>query len=75
MADLAQANDEPVVVEPRWPIALAVSAFIAITITLRVREPHRESLGPTWLVPGIERRSPRSKLGGTTSRRRCGPSV
>jgi hypothetical protein len=54
MADLAQANDEPVVVEPRWPIALAVSAFIAITITLRVLEPHRESLGPTWLVPGIE---------------------
>jgi hypothetical protein len=54
MADLAQANEEPVVVEARWPIAFAVSAFIAITITLRILEPERESLGPTWLVPGIE---------------------
>jgi hypothetical protein len=33
---------------------LAVSAFIAITVTVRVLEPERESLGPTWLVPGIE---------------------
>jgi hypothetical protein len=54
MADLAQANEEPVAVEPRWPVALAVSAFTAITVTLRILEPHRESLGPTWLVPGIE---------------------
>jgi hypothetical protein len=41
-------------VEPRWPIALAVSAFISITIALRILEPHHESLGPPWLVPGIE---------------------
>jgi hypothetical protein len=41
-------------VEPRWPIALAVSAFISITIGLRILEPHHESLGPPWLVPGIE---------------------
>ena len=45
---------EPISVEPRWPIALAVSAFIAITIALRILEPHTESLGPRWLVPGIE---------------------
>jgi hypothetical protein len=51
MADLEQ---QPIVVEPRWPIALAVSAFIAITIVARILEPTRESLGPTWLVPGIE---------------------
>jgi hypothetical protein len=43
-----------VAVEPRWPIALAVSAFTAITVALRILEPDRESLGPTWLVPGIE---------------------
>jgi hypothetical protein len=54
MADLAQANEEPVPAEARWPIAFAVSVFIAITITLRILEPERESLGPTWLVPGIE---------------------
>ncbi len=51
---MTQADDEPIFVEPRWPVAVAVSAFIAITIVLRVLEPHRESLGPHWLVPGIE---------------------
>jgi hypothetical protein len=54
MTDLTRADEEPVFVEPRWPIVLAVSAFIAITVTVRVLEPERESLGPTWLVPGIE---------------------
>ena len=54
MADATRADEEPVAVEPRWPIALAVSAFIAITVALRILEPDRESLGPTWLVPGIE---------------------
>jgi hypothetical protein len=51
---VTRVDEEPIFVEPRWPIALAVSAFIAITVALRVLEPHRESLGPTWLVPGIE---------------------
>ncbi len=45
---------EPIVIEPRWPVALALSAFIVISIVLRVIEPQRESLGPPWLVPGIE---------------------
>ena len=45
---------EQVFVESRWPIALAVAAFIALSITLRFVEPDRESLGPPWLVPGIE---------------------
>jgi hypothetical protein len=54
MTEATRADEEPVAVEPRWPIALAVSAFIAITVALRVLEPDRESLGPTWLVPGIE---------------------
>ena len=51
---VAHGRDDPVFVEPRWPVALAVSVFIAITVTLRVVQPHRESLGPPWLVPGIE---------------------
>ncbi len=46
--------EEPEFSEPRWPIALALLTFIAITIVLRVAQPHRESLGPHWLVPGIE---------------------
>lgn len=50
----ARSDLERVFVESRWPIALAVVAFIAISITLRIVEPDRESLGPDWLVPGIE---------------------
>jgi uncharacterized membrane protein len=45
---------KPVPIEPRWPVALAISSYIALTIVLRVAEPHRETLGPSWLVPGIE---------------------
>jgi hypothetical protein len=51
---VTQADEERIFVEPRWPIALAVSAFIGITIVLRILEPHREALGPRWLVPGLE---------------------
>jgi hypothetical protein len=50
----AAEGDERVVIEPRWPIALALGSFIAITIVLRAVQPHRESLGPHWLIPGIE---------------------
>jgi hypothetical protein len=42
------------VIEPRWPVALATLTFIAISVTLRITVPERESLGPAWLVPGIE---------------------
>jgi hypothetical protein len=50
----ARSDVERVFVESRWPIALVVAAFIAISITLRVVEPDRESLGPSWVVPAIE---------------------
>lgn len=40
--------------EPRWPVALAISVFIAITIAVHVAVPKRQTLGPTWLVPAIE---------------------
>jgi hypothetical protein len=48
------ASDGPISVEPRWPIALALTSFIVVTVVLRAAEPERESLGPHWLVPGIE---------------------
>jgi hypothetical protein len=41
-------------IESRWPVALALAAFIAITVTLRIVQPGRQSLGPRWLVAGIE---------------------
>ncbi len=40
--------------ELRWPVAIAVSAFIVLTVGLRVLVPRRESLGPHWVVPAIE---------------------
>jgi hypothetical protein len=46
--------DEPVFVEHRWPVALAVGTFIAISIALRIAVPNRESLGPHWVVPAVE---------------------
>jgi hypothetical protein len=46
--------DRSVSIEPHWPVALALGAFVAMTIALRVYEPQHESLGPHWLVPGIE---------------------
>ena len=49
------ADDEgPILVEPRWPLALVLLSFIVITVVLRVAEPHRESLGPPWFAPGLE---------------------
>jgi hypothetical protein len=41
-------------VEPRWPLALVLLAFIAVTVVLRLAEPDRESVGPHWLVPALE---------------------
>ena len=47
-------HEEAGFAEPRWPVALALATFIAISITLRVVEPDRPSIGPRWLVPAIE---------------------
>jgi hypothetical protein len=41
-------------IEPRWPIALSVGAFIVMTAALRIVQPDRASLSPHWLVPSIE---------------------
>ena len=50
----AEVGGKPAVIEPRWPIALTLGLFVTLTIVLRIVEPKRESLGPDWLVPGIE---------------------
>jgi hypothetical protein len=47
-------HDEEIFIEPRWPVGLAVGAFIALSISLRIAVPDRESLGPDWVVPGVE---------------------
>jgi hypothetical protein len=41
-------------IEARWPVVLAVSTFILISVVLRVAVPRRQSLGPHWVVPAIE---------------------
>jgi uncharacterized membrane protein len=50
----APEREEPVFLEPRWPIVAALGFFIAISIVLRVAVPDRSSLGPVWLVPAVE---------------------
>ena len=51
---MSQDDKRPVSLEPRWPVALTILCFIVITVTLRVLEPTRESVGPVWLVPTLE---------------------
>ena len=53
-ADTGADGDEPVYLEPRWPIALVLSLFIALTIVIRALQAHRESLLNPWIVPGVE---------------------
>src|SRR4029450_12385977 len=49
-----RTDERDILAEPRWPVALAILTFIAISVALRIALPNRESLGPHWLVPGIE---------------------
>ena len=50
-----EEHDEPQpTIEPRWPLALVLLGFIALTVVLRVVEPEREHLGRPWLVPTVE---------------------
>ena len=48
------AQEDTVFIEPRWPVALAVSTFVVLTVVLRALEPDRQSLGPQWLIPAAE---------------------
>jgi uncharacterized membrane protein len=45
---------DPVLAEPRWPVALAISCFIAITLGLHFAVPDHPRLGPVWLIPTLE---------------------
>ena len=53
-ADGDRPLEEPGFVEPRWPVALAISGFIVITVTLRILVPQAASLGPRWMIPVVE---------------------
>jgi hypothetical protein len=48
------SSDEPEFIEPRWPIALAVSVYIAMSLVLRAVVPRREAFAPHWLLPAGE---------------------
>jgi hypothetical protein len=52
--EASKTDGEPIFVEARWPVALAVGAFIALSIVLRIAVPNRDSVGPQWAVPAIE---------------------
>ena len=54
MTGSSKADDGPIFVEPRWPIALVIGTYFAFTIVLRITVPDHPTLGPTWLVPSIE---------------------
>jgi hypothetical protein len=54
MTGVEPEREERLILEPRWPIALTLGFFITMSIVLRVAAPHRSSLGPDWLVPGVE---------------------
>ena len=51
---MSQTADEPIYIEPRWPLALVLSTFIVLTIVLRVVVPDRVSIGPHWLLAALE---------------------
>ena len=50
----SERPEERLVIEPRWPIAVALGFFIAVSIVLRIAVPERSSLGPYWLIPAVE---------------------
>jgi hypothetical protein len=52
--DDVPSPEEVVFSEARWPIAAALITYIVVSVALRVLIPRRESIGPHWLVPGIE---------------------
>lgn len=54
MTEPERLSEPPARIEPRWPLALALGFYIVVTLTLRLVEPDRPTLGPTWLVPAVE---------------------
>jgi hypothetical protein len=44
----------PAIARPRWPPAIALLAFIALNIALRVWLPNQGAVRIVWLLPAIE---------------------
>ena len=53
MSSPGDAAAVPAFVEPRWPVALAIASFIALSAIVHIAEPDTASLGPRWLVPAV----------------------
>lgn len=49
-----EASGEQLIGEPRWPIAAALAAFIALNIAVRIWLPHEGAVRVPWLVPAVE---------------------
>jgi uncharacterized membrane protein len=49
-----RAGEVQVYREGRWPVAVVILTYIALSIVLRAVVPRRDSVGPHWLVPGVE---------------------
>jgi ferric-dicitrate binding protein FerR (iron transport regulator) len=50
----AEASSLPVDVESRWPPALALLAFMALNVAVRIWLPNEAAVRLPWLVPSIE---------------------
>ena len=53
-APAAEAPPEPVDVESRWPPTLALLAFMALNVAVRIWLPDEAAVRAPWLVPAIE---------------------
>ena len=40
--------------ESRWPMTVVLLSYVAITLVLSLAVPERATMGPRWLVPGLE---------------------
>jgi uncharacterized membrane protein len=54
VAETERGPAPPEAIEARWPIALTIVVFIAITVVLRLVLPHRQSVATPRVVPAIE---------------------
>lgn len=45
--------EQPVLGEPRWPIALAIVFLLALAVVFDLALPHRKTAGTVWLMPAV----------------------
>jgi hypothetical protein len=53
-SDRPPGEVEPIDGESRLAMTVVLLAYVAITVAIGIAVPHRERLGPRWLVPGLE---------------------